>query len=146
MQFSRLSLKPGQYTRLALAAAGGLLLGNLAACDAGQSGVPMINATLKVQAITQLGNCEELGVKVSPVSILPGAPKLSNGKEFVTPMKLAKAADGVACTGEAKTIPMSPGKWKFQVMLPSGNASCERDIIVGGNLIVTFADGTESCS
>ncbi len=146
MQFSRLKLTSGRCAGLALAAAGSLALGNLAACSAGESGAPMINATLKVQAITQQGNCEEVGVKVSPMSILPGAPKLSNGKEFVTPMKLAKAADGVACLGEAKTIPMAPGKWKFQVMLPSGNASCERDIVVGGNLTVSFADGTDSCS
>ena len=146
MQFSRLSLNTGRCTRLALAAAGGLLLGNLAACGAGQSDTPMINATLKVQAITQQGNCEDVGVKVSPVSILPGAPKLSNGKEFVMQMTLTKAADGVACTGEKKTIPMSPGKWKFFVMLPSGIASCERDIVGTGNLTVSFTDGTETCS
>ena len=146
MQFSRLKFTSGRCAGFALAAAGSLVLGNLAACSAGESGAPMINATLKVQAITQQGNCEEVGVKVSPLSILPGAAKLSNGKEFVTPMKLAKAPDGVACTGEAKTIPMSPGKWKFQVMLPSGNATCERDIVVGGNLTVSFTDGTDSCS
>ena len=146
MQFSRLKFTSGRCAGLALAAAGSLALGNLAACSAGESEAPMINATLKVQSITQQGNCEEIGVKVSPVSILPGAAKLSNGKEFVTPMKLAKAADGVACTGETRTIPMSPGKWKFQVMLPSGNAACERDIAVGGNLAVGFADGTDSCS
>ena len=146
MQFSRLNLEPGRCARLALAMAGSLLLGNLAACSAGESDAPMINATLKVQAITQQGNCEDVGVKVSPVSILPGAPKLSNAKEFVTPMKLAKAADGVACTGEAKTIPMAPGKWKFLVMLPSGLASCERDITATGNLTVSFTDGTEGCS
>ena len=146
MQFSRFSLNPDRCTRLALAAAGSLLLGNLAACSIGESGSPMINAMLKVQAITQQGNCEDVGVKVSPVSILPGAPKLSNSKEFVTPMKLTKAADGVACAGEQKTIPMAPGKWKFVVLLPSGIASCERDIVGGGNLTVAFADGADGCS
>lgn len=146
MQFSQLSLNSGRCARLVLAAASSLVLGSFAACDAGQSGAPMINTTLKVQAITQQGNCEEVGVKVTPVSILPGAPKLSNSKEFVTPMKLTKAADGLACTGEAKTIPMSPGKWKFLVMLPSNVASCDRDIAPGGNLVVNFADGSETCS
>ena len=84
------------------------------------------------------------GEAVTPVTILPGAPKMSNNKEFVTPIKLTKGADGVSCTGGAATIPMAPGKWKFTANLPSQNASCERDI--AGASAVGFKDGEPSCS
>jgi len=100
----------------------------------------------RLQSITQQGQCEDVGIKVTPVTILPGAPQLSNGKEFVTRVKLTKGADNVSCTGEAATIPMSPGKWKFTGNLPSEVSTCERDIVAGGNLVVNFKDGETACN
>ena len=106
----------------------------------------MIRASLKVQSITQGGQCEDVNIKVTPIEILPGAPKMSNGKEFVTPVKLTKGADNVSCAGEAPTIPMAPGKWKFTANLPSEIEVCERDIAAGGNLSVSFKDGDKNCT
>ena len=132
--------------RLALATAGIVVLGSLAACDAGKESSPLIRATFKVQSITQQGGCEDVNVKVTPVTILPGAPQLSNDREFVTPIKLTKGADGVSCTGDAATIPMAPGKWKFTANLPSDIATCERDVANGVATVVGFKDGETACS
>ena len=118
----------------------------LAGCSGGDESAPLIRTAIKVQSITQQGNCEDVNVKVTPVSILPGAPKMSNSKEFVTPVKLTKGADGVSCTGEAATIPMAPGKWKFTANLPSEIASCERDIAATGPAAVAFKDAETTCS
>jgi hypothetical protein len=131
-------------TRLILVTAAAVAVSGLAACGSGEPEVPLINTTINIQSITQEGNCEDLNVKVTPVSILPGAPKLSNSKEFVTPIKLTKGADNVSCTGSAQTIPMAPGKWKFMANLPSLIASCERD--VAGPSTVGFKDGEASCT
>jgi len=105
----------------------------------------MLHATIQVASITQNGGCEDVNVKVVPVTLLPGAPKLSNSKEFLTPVKLAKGADGVSCSGESQTVPMAPGKWKFLVGLPSDTVSCERDITDAGSLVVAIKDGEAGC-
>ena len=131
-------------TSLFLVTAAAVAFSGLAACGGGEAEAPLINTTINIQSITQEGNCEDVNVKVTPVTILPGAPKMSNNKEFVTPIKLTKGADGVSCTGGAATIPMAPGKWKFTANLPSQNASCERDI--AGASAVGFKDGEPSCS
>ena len=145
MQFSSNLMARQRATRLVLVTAMTVALGGLAAC--GEEGAAsLIHGTLKVASITQQGQCEEVGIKVTPVSILPGAPQLSNGKEFVTRVKLTKGADNVSCTGEAATIPMSPGKWKFTGNLPSEVSTCERDITPGGNLVVNFKDGETACN
>ncbi|MEI8296742.1 MAG: hypothetical protein WCH32_01845 [Pseudomonadota bacterium] len=117
----------------------------LAGCSGGDESAPLIRTSIKVQSITQQGNCEDVNVKVVPVSILPDAPKMSNSKEFVTPVKLTKGADGVSCAGEAATIPMAPGKWKFTASLPSEIASCERDVALTGSA-VAFKDAENTCS
>lgn len=142
MQHSRMN----HGLRLAAFAVAGLGLGLLGACDSGGGDVPMIRATIKLQSITQQGECEATNIKVTPVALLPDAPKLSNNREFVTPVTLVKGADSVSCTGDASTIPMAPGKWKFTANLPSEIASCERDIVAGGNLVVNFKDGELTCS
>jgi hypothetical protein len=116
----------------------------LAGCG-GKEEAPMPRATIKISSITQNGNCEDVNVKVMPVSILPGAPQLANKSEFLTPVKLAKSADNVSCVGESVTRPMAPGKWKFLVGLPSDTASCERDIAAGGTLEVNMKDGEKDC-
>lgn len=145
MQFSRNVL--GVRARVATIVAGAVALSTLAACGGGGgSEQPLIRATISVQSITQQGECEDTNIKVTPLEILPGAPSMSNSREFVTPVKLTKGADSVSCTGEANTIPMAPGKWKFTANLPSEIATCERDITVGGNLKVVFKDGELSCS
>lgn len=148
MQFSRIA--PGQrariYARLAVTAAGAVAVGTLAACDGGGSASNLIRATISLQSITQQGECEDTNIKVTPLEILPNPPQMSNRNEFVTPVKLTKAADNVTCTGEATTIPMSPGKWKFTANLPSEIATCERDIVAGGNLKIVFKDGELACS
>lgn len=149
MQFSRnvLGLRARLAARVAVTAAGAVALSTLAACDGGAGGgAALIHATVSVQSITNQGECEDVNIKVTPLNILPGAPQLSNGREFVTPVKLTKGADNVSCTGEANTIPMSPGKWKFTANLPSEIATCERDIAAGGNLKIVFKDGELSCS
>lgn len=137
---------PGLGARLIVTTAGALAVAGLAACGDGNGGQPLIRATINVASITQQGNCEEVGVKVTPVQILPNPPQMANNREFVTSITLAKQADNVSCTGSAATIPMAPGKWKFTVMLPSEIASCERDIAPGGNLNVNFKDGDLSCT
>jgi len=103
-----------------------------------------MHATLKVQSITQSGNCEDVNVKASPVELQPHPPLLANTKELITPVKLTKAADGVACTGQSLTNPMAPGKWKFSVMLPSDIVTCEINVLPGGEPI-TFKDGEQGC-
>jgi hypothetical protein len=122
-----------------------LLAGTLlAACNGGPESAPLMKATLKVQSITQSGNCEDVNIKASPVELKPNPPLLANSKELITPVKLAKAPDGVACTGQSLTNPMAPGKWKFSVMLPSDIVTCERDVEPGGDAI-TFKDGEQGC-
>ena len=142
MQFSR--NVPRARARVAAIAAGALAAGALAACGGG-GGQPLIHASISVQSITQQGECEDTNIKVTPLEIPPGAPQMSNSREFVTPVKLTKGADGVTCSGEANTIPMAPGKWKFTANLPSEIATCERDIAAGGNLKIVFKDGELSC-
>ncbi len=131
-------------TSLFLVTAAAVAFAGLAGCAAGDSEVPLIKTTIHVQSITQEGNCEDVNVKVTPESILPGAPKMSNSKEFVTPVKLTKAADGVSCAGEAATIPMAPGKWKFTALMPSGISTCEKDI--AGPSPVGFKDAESACT
>ena len=131
-------------TSLFLVTAAAVAISGLAGCGGGDTEAPLIRTTINVQSITQDGNCEDVNVKVTPVSILPGAPKLSNNKEFVTPVKLTKGADNVSCTGGAATIPMAPGKWKFTANLPSMIASCERDIAAPTSL--AFKDAETTCS
>jgi hypothetical protein len=116
----------------------------LAACSGGPESAPLMHATLKVQSITQSGNCEDVNVKASPVELQPHPPLLANSKELITPVKLTKAADGVACTGQSQTNPMAPGKWKFSVMLPSDIVTCEINVLPGGEPIV-FKDGEQGC-
>lgn len=146
MQLSCYSTSRGRLARLALVSLSAAALGSLSACDSGGGGgSPLIHGQIKVQSITQQGNCEEVGIKITPVSIAPGAPKMSNAKEFVTRITMTKGADNVSCTGEAKTIPMAPGKWKFTANLPSEIATCERDISSGGTNDVDFKDGDVVC-
>ena len=134
--------------RFVVLVAGALVAGGLAGCDSGGQGgnAGLIRATIKLQSITQQGECEATNVKVTPVEILPNPPAMANNREFVTEIKLTKAADNVTCTGENTTIPMAPGKWKFTANLPSEIATCERDIAPGGNLKVGFKDGELTCS
>ena len=142
---SKLSAR-GRTAGLILVTAAAVALGSLGGCGGGDESASLIRSTVKVQSITQQGQCEDVNIKVTPVQILPGAPKLSNDREFVTPVKLTKGADNVSCTGSAQTIPMAPGKWKFTANLPSEIATCERDIAAGGNLNVGFKDGDTTCS
>jgi hypothetical protein len=147
MQFSQQG-RPVR-ARLVVLLAGAVAAGTLAGCGGGGGGggdAPLIRATIKLQSITQQGECEATNVKVTPVQLLPNPPSMSNSREFVTEIKLTKGADGVACTGENNTIPMAPGKWKFTANLPSDPAACERDIASGGNLTINFKDGDSSCS
>jgi hypothetical protein len=146
MQLSSNLAGRGRKARLVLVTAAAVAVASLAGCSGGEESAALIRATVKVQSITQQGQCEDVNIKVTPVQILPGAPKLSNDKEFVTPVKLTKGADGVSCTGSSQTIPMSPGKWKFTANLPSEIATCERDIAAAGNLNVGFKDGETTCS
>ena len=144
MQFSSNLAGRGRQARLVLMTAAAVAIGGLASCGGGEDATGLIRTSLKIQSITQQGNCEDVNVKVTPRNILPGAPKLSNSKEFVTPVKLTKGADGVTCAGEAQTIPMAPGKWKFTANLPSEIASCERDINAAAS--VGFKDSETTCS
>jgi hypothetical protein len=146
MQFSSNLAGCGRKARVVLVTAAAVAVGGLAGCGGGDDSAALIRATVKVQSITQQGQCEDVNIKVTPVQILPGAPKLSNDKEFVTPVKLTKGADNVSCTGSSQTIPMAPGKWKFTANLPSEIATCERDIAAAGNLSVAFKDGDTTCS
>jgi len=144
MQVSRY----GRLARLVLVSASATALGSLAACGGGggESAAGLVHGQIKVASITQQGNCEDVIIKVSPISIDPGAPKLANAKEFATlPIKMTKGADGVSCTGEIATIPMAPGKWKFTAPLPSDIATCERVISEAGPNDVSFKDGETTC-
>jgi hypothetical protein len=144
MQFS--SNRYGCKARLVLVTATAVAVGSLAGCSGGEESAPLIRTALTVNSITQQGQCEDVNIKVTPVQILPGAPKLSNDKEFVTPVKLTKGADNLSCTGSAQTIPMAPGKWKFTANMPSEIAMCERDVAATGNTSVTFKDGETTCT
>jgi hypothetical protein len=146
MQFSSNLAGYGCKARRVLVTAAAVAFGSLAGCGGGEESTPLIRTAISVASITQQGQCEDVNVKVTPVQILPGAPKMSNDKEFVTPVKLTKGADGVSCTGSSPTIPMAPGKWKFTANLPSEIATCERDIAAAGNLNVGFKDGETTCS
>jgi hypothetical protein len=146
MQLSWYTMGRGRLARLVLMTACAAALGSLAACGGSDETTALIRATIKVQSITQQGQCEDVNIKVTPLTILPGAPKLANSREFVTPVKLTKGADNVSCTGQAATIPMAPGKWKFTANLPSEIATCERDIAAAGNLTIGFKDGEVTCS
>lgn len=129
--------------RWTLLSAAALLTGVVAGCGGGSA--PMLYMNLKVASITQNGGCEDVNVKVIPVSLEANAPQLSNKAEFLTPVKLAKGADGVSCVGEAMTRPMAPGKWKFMVALPSDTSTCEHDVAAGGVMEVNFKDGETAC-
>ena len=146
MQLSWYTTSRARLARLVLVTAGATALASLAGCGPSAEEVPLTRSLLKVQSITQQGNCEDVMVKVTPQNILPGAPKLSNGKEFITPVHLTKAADNVSCTGDAKTIPMAPGKWKLTANLPSEIATCERDIASGDGNVLVFKDGEVACT
>lgn len=146
MQFSCYTASAGRVARLVLVTASAAALGSLSACGGGDDAVPLTHALIKVQSITQQGSCEDVMVKVTPVSINPGAPKLSAAKEFVTPVKLTKGADNVSCTGQATSIPMAPGKWKLTANLPSDNATCDRDVATGATNDVDFKDGDAKCA
>jgi hypothetical protein len=145
MQLSWYTSGRGRPARLFLLTAFAAALACLSACGGSEETIALIKATIKVQSITQQGSCEDVNIKVTPIKILPGAPKLSNDREFVTPVKLAKGADNVSCTGQAQTIPVAPGKWKLTANLPSEIATCERDIAAGGNLTISFKDGEIAC-
>ncbi len=136
----------GRHARRVLVAALAAATATLAGCGGDDDTASLIRASVAVASITQQGQCEDVNIKVTPMQILPGAPKMSNDREFVTPVKLTKGADGVSCTGTAQTIPMAPGKWKFTANLPSEIAACERDIAANGNLKVAFKDGETTCS
>jgi hypothetical protein len=145
MQLSWYTTGRGRLARLVFVSASATALGSLSACGGGDGGTPLVHGQIVVQSITQQGSCEDVNIKVTPIKVIPGAPKLANDKEFITPVKLTKGADNVSCTGEAKTIPMAPGKWKFTANLPSEIASCERDIAAAGTNDVGFKDGEVTC-
>ncbi|GEM_PF-651546 len=148
MQLSWNSAGRDRLVRLALVSVSAAALGSLAACGGGggDGASSLVHAQIKVASITQQGNCEDVIIKVTPVSIDPGAPKLANSKEFATPpIKLTKGADNVSCAGEITTIPMAPGKWKFTANLPSEIATCEREIRAGSTNDVDFKDGETAC-
>ena len=145
MQLSWYTTSRGRFARLVLVTASTAALGSLSACGGGGDSVPLTRSMIKVQSITQQGSCEDVNIKVTPVAITPGAPKLANEHEFVTPVKLDKGADNLSCTGSATTIPMAPGKWKFTANLPSEIATCDRDIAPGASNDVDFKDGELKC-
>ena len=135
----------GRVARLLFVGFGAAALAGLGACGSGEGGGELVKSTIKVQSITHDGQCEDVNIKVTPVEILPNAPTLSNGKEFVTPVKLTKGEDNISCTGEAQTIPMSPGKWKLTANLPSAISTCEREVSATTGFTAAFKDGEESC-
>ena len=118
----------------------------LAACGGAGDSQPLIHTQLKVQSITQSGSCEDVNIKAVPGELLPNPPQNANKGEIVTPVKLTKAEDGVACSGEASTIPMAAGKWTFKANLPSNVETCERDIPATGGVTVSFKDGESTCN
>ncbi len=118
----------------------------LSACGDGGSEGALIRTGIKVQSITQGGSCEDVNVKVMPGELLPNPPSNANKGEFVTTVKLTKAADGVACSGDTNTIPMAPGKWTFKAILPSNIQTCEKDVPAAGGVSVSFKDGDAACN
>jgi hypothetical protein len=145
MHSTRYTTSVARLARLALVTTSAAVLATVAACGQDPATVPLTRGTVKVQSITQQGACEDVNIKVTPLEILPGAPKLSNSKEFVTPVHLTVGADKVSCTGEAQTIPMAPGKWKLTANLPSEAASCDRDVASGSSVVFAFKDGETGC-
>ena len=85
MQLSVNLARGGRTARLVLVTAAAVAAGGLAGCGGGDETAQLIHATIKVQSITQQGQCEDVNIKVTPVQILPGAPKLANSTEMVTP-------------------------------------------------------------
>jgi hypothetical protein len=146
MSSTRYSMSGIRFARLALVTVSAAALATIAACGQDGGGPPLTRGVVKVESHTQQGGCEDVNIKVTPLEILPGAPKLSNSKEFVTPVKLTKGADNLTCTGQADTIPMAPGKWKLTANLPSDVASCERDVAAGAKPEFVFKDGESTCS
>jgi hypothetical protein len=146
MQLSWNTTSRVRLARLVLVTASAAALASVAACGPSAEEVPLTRAMIKVQSITQQGSCEDVNIKVTPETILPNAPKLSNGKEFITPVHLTVGEDKVSCTGDAQTIPMSPGKWKLTANLPSQIATCERDIADGSKNTFVFKDGEVACT
>jgi hypothetical protein len=138
-------LTTSRKARLFALTAAAIAVGGLAGCGGGDDASTLMHTIVKVDSITQGGSCEDLNVKVSPVDILPNPPKMSNSKEFITPVTLTKGADGVSCSGTGTSIPMAPGKWKFTAMLPSGVSSCEHDVPATGASNVAFKDGETAC-
>ncbi len=138
-------LTTSRKARLFVLTAAAVAVGSLAGCGGSDDASQLMHTTVKVDSITQQGSCEDVNVKVSPVQILPDAPKMSNSKEFITPVTLTKGADGVSCSGTAASIPMAPGKWKFTAMLPSGVATCEHDVPATGESKLSFKDGESAC-
>jgi len=137
-------LTTSRKARLFVMTAAAIAVGSLAGCG-GEDASTLMHTVVKVDSITQQGSCEDVNVKVSPVEILPNAPKMSNSKEFITPVPLTKGADGVSCSGTGTSIPMAPGKWKFTAMLPSGVSSCEHDVPATGESNVAFKDAETAC-
>lgn len=137
-------LTTSRKARLFVLTAAAIAVGSLAGCG-GDDASLLMRTMVKVDSITQGGSCEDVNVKVIPVEILPDAPKLSNSKEFITLVALTKGADGVSCSGTQQSIPMAPGKWKFQAMLPSGVAACEKTVPATGASDVAFKDGETAC-
>ena len=136
-------LTTSRKARLFVLTAAALAVGSLAGCG-GEDASTLMRTVVTVDSITQQGSCEDVNVKVSPVEILPNAPKMSNSKEFITPVSLKVGADNVTCSGTGTSIPMAPGKWKFTAMLPSGVSTCEKDVPATGESTVAFKDG-EAC-
>ena len=87
-------LTTSRKARLFVLTAAAIAVGSLAGCG-GDDAALLMRTMVKVDSITQGGSCEDVNVKVIPVEILPDAPKLSNSKEFITPVALTKGADGV---------------------------------------------------
>ncbi len=137
-------LTTSRKARLFVLTVAAAAVAGLAGCGGGEDASTLMHTVVKVDSITQQGSCEDVNVKVSPVEILPNAPKMSNSKEFITPVALTKGSDGVACSGTGTSIPMAPGKWKFTAMLPSGVSTCEHDVPATGESNVSFKDG-EAC-
>ena len=132
--------------RLAGFAAGFVALAGLAACGGRSGGESLLYTTINIESITQMGNCENVGVKVTPLELAPTPPSMANSNEFVTQIELTKGEDNVSCTGQAITIPMAPGNWRFQVMLPSDISTCEKEITATSDRIVTLRDGVAGCA
>ena len=136
-------LTTSRKARLFVLTAAALAVGSLAGCG-GEDASTLMRTVVTVDSITQQGSCEDVNVKVSPVEILPNAPKMSNSKEFITPVSFKVGADNLTCSGTGRSIPMAPGKWKFTAMLPSGVSTCEITVPATGESKVAFKDA-EAC-